>query len=380
MNRSTAFFTIVIPHFNTGADELKRAVESAVMQADCDFPVQIVTVDDGSDDASSRNAAGLLETYQSRPGIKLERLRHTVNRGLAAARNTGISAAEGRYIVFLDSDDWLFPDVLRQLAEELKSYSPEVALTQTRLVSSPQPGDDHRPCPADKAMARAVPDAPQFVSPATMPELSLTLSSWAQAYSREFLRRTGIRFDTALRRWEDRPFLVSAQLQAKGVLLVPLLARAYFVPEGRTKSESITRGELHRADALHMMRHIRAVRHQLKSHRTGTISNYEIQHFWQSVARFYSVVGGAAFLRLTSDKKLGRLVSASAQALWVWRNELGDVLPPPLGATPFSRLPGLVRNYLVWSLGRASNSAGMVNLALLFGLGTIARRTRQRLR
>ncbi len=380
MNVSAAFFTIIIPHFNTEAKELKRAVESVVSQAGTDLPIQIIAIDDGSEIEPARSAAELLENYHNHPAIELETLKHTTNRGLAAARNTGISAATGRYVLFLDSDDWLLPGALRQLAEYLKTHTPEVALVQTALVPTPQTNNNYGPCAADKAIALAVPDAPEIVSAATLPELSLTLSSWAQVYALEFLQRTGIRFDPVLRRWEDRPFLVASQLQAKGVLLVPLLARAYFVPQGSAKSGSITRSELRRADALYMMRHISVVQRQFKTHRNGSISDYEIQHFWQSVTRFYSVVGGAAFLRLINDKKLRRLVSASAQALWVWRNELGDALPPPLGVLPFSRLPGLVRNYLIWSLGQASSGAGMANLALLFGLGTIARRIRQGLR
>ena len=89
--------TVVIPCFNYGRF-LDEAVESVLSQSRQDF--EIVIVDDGSTDPDT---CSLLDNYQ-RPKTTVLR---TENRGPAAARNTGIRASSGRYVVTLDADDRL---------------------------------------------------------------------------------------------------------------------------------------------------------------------------------------------------------------------------------------------------------------------------------
>lgn len=86
----------VIPVFND-RDRLPGAIASALRQIP---EVQVIVVDDGSDDGSADVAQNLA---RSDPRIVPIALRS--NLGQAAARNVGISRAEGRYVTFLDSDD-----------------------------------------------------------------------------------------------------------------------------------------------------------------------------------------------------------------------------------------------------------------------------------
>ena len=92
--------SIVIPCFRQ-AHYLPMAVESAFSQS---YPaVQTIVVNDGSDDETDSIARGYGDRiiYVSRQ-----------NGGLAVARNSGFSVAEGKYVVFLDADDLLCPDAL----------------------------------------------------------------------------------------------------------------------------------------------------------------------------------------------------------------------------------------------------------------------------
>jgi glycosyltransferase involved in cell wall biosynthesis len=99
--------SVVIPTFNR-AQSIKRAIDSVAAQSFRDF--EVIVIDDGSTDDSER--------IVSEAGIpQLRIIRHPHNRGAAAARNTGIGAATGAYIAFLDSDDAWHPDKLaRQIA------------------------------------------------------------------------------------------------------------------------------------------------------------------------------------------------------------------------------------------------------------------------
>ena len=103
--------SVIIPVFN-GARYIRDAVESALDQTFKDL--EIIVVDDGSTDDTKI----LIEDLVS--GGKIQYIYHE-NRGLSAARNTGINSAKSRYIKFLDSDDFLYPDQIRQQFEQIKT-------------------------------------------------------------------------------------------------------------------------------------------------------------------------------------------------------------------------------------------------------------------
>lgn len=99
-------FSIVIPIYNT-KQYLARCVASVLHQTFSN--IEILLVDDGSTDGS----AALCDAYaqqDSRVSVI-----HKENGGLSDARNAGIDAAAGSYILFLDSDDYLEPDACERL-------------------------------------------------------------------------------------------------------------------------------------------------------------------------------------------------------------------------------------------------------------------------
>ena len=101
--------SIIIPAYNA-APFILRAAESVLAQA---YPhLQLVVVDDGSTDETP----DLLKHL----GPPIVCLRED-NRGPAAARNLGLTAAGGEYVAFLDADDWLLPGSVLGRARELNS-------------------------------------------------------------------------------------------------------------------------------------------------------------------------------------------------------------------------------------------------------------------
>ena len=92
--------SVVIPSFNNGA-YVGQAVESVLSQGYEDL--EIIVVDDGSTD----NTREVLTAYQDSVSYIYQD-----NSGAPVARNTGISAAKGEYIAFLDSDDTWEPGSL----------------------------------------------------------------------------------------------------------------------------------------------------------------------------------------------------------------------------------------------------------------------------
>jgi len=113
--RQQGLVTVVIPCYNQ-AGYLGEAIASVRAQSYRDF--EIVVVDDGSTDATAAVAGNYLDV----------RLLRQSNAGLSAARNAGLGVGRGEYLVFLDADDRLLPDALRDGIESLARH-PEAAFT-----------------------------------------------------------------------------------------------------------------------------------------------------------------------------------------------------------------------------------------------------------
>ena len=98
-----ALISVIVPVYN-GEALLPQAVDSVLAQTFSDF--ELILVNDGSQDGT----AALCDRYAAGDGRV--RVLHRENGGVSAARNAGMEIAAGRYLAFLDADDWLEPDFL----------------------------------------------------------------------------------------------------------------------------------------------------------------------------------------------------------------------------------------------------------------------------
>lgn len=114
------FFSVVIPLYNK-EKFVADAVNSILAQTFQDF--EIVIVEDCSTDDSLNIANGFLSE-------KTRIIRHDVNKGLSASRNTGIKNASAEYIAFLDADDLWKPDYLEKIYELIARF-PQAGLYAT---------------------------------------------------------------------------------------------------------------------------------------------------------------------------------------------------------------------------------------------------------
>lgn len=113
--------TVIIPTFRRPF-RLMDALSSLANQQNQDF--EAVVVDDGGVDVRF-----VVNQFRDRMQIRL--LRHAGNRGVSAARNTGLRYARGQYVVYLDDDDAYYENHLSTLAEYLESSGQKVAYTDS---------------------------------------------------------------------------------------------------------------------------------------------------------------------------------------------------------------------------------------------------------
>lgn len=114
--------SIIIPVYNQ-AEYLEESIESAWNQTHP--PHEIIVVNDGSTD----NSAEIAERYMFKQFPLLEspvRVIHQVNKGLSSARNTGIMAATGDYILPLDADDILMENAIEVITRKILETNSDV--------------------------------------------------------------------------------------------------------------------------------------------------------------------------------------------------------------------------------------------------------------
>jgi len=112
---NNTFLSIITPVFNR-QDCIERCINSVISDIrNVDFGVEHVIINDGSTD----NTLSIIQTYaQNYPYIRL--ISYKQNKGVNYARNRGIEVAQGKFILFLDSDDYLNPNALKVIHSEIK--------------------------------------------------------------------------------------------------------------------------------------------------------------------------------------------------------------------------------------------------------------------
>ena len=99
-------FSVIIPVYNT-EKYLNKCIKSVIDQKH--NKTEIILIEDCSTDSSLK----VCNSFKNNPLVNI--IRHKKNLGVSISRNDGILAAKGEYILFLDSDDWLYPGCLRNI-------------------------------------------------------------------------------------------------------------------------------------------------------------------------------------------------------------------------------------------------------------------------
>ncbi|MEU8519489.1 glycosyltransferase family 2 protein [Streptomyces sp. NBC_01216] len=328
--------SVVVPFFNvqTYAPDTLASLRANARE---DFEFLLV------DDCSTDGTAELLDrAAREIPGAVL--IRHARNEGLATARNTGLDAARGRYLAFLDGDDWLAPGFYGRLVSSMEELGCDFLRTdhvrctgRTRTIRrSPvgRRGEVLRPrdaiLPADRTTSVDYPYA------------------WAGLYHRRLLDRGLLHFTPGLRTAEDRPWIWRLHREAESFAAVSTLGLFY----RRGVSTSLTQiGDVRQLDFIRAFDQVieettndpdserllpKAVRTYcaLISHHVGNPGRFEPE-----VAGQLRVMSAAALRRMPQDVLGDALDSMDAERAVVLRRLRrrrglpGSGAPRPLGTS-----------------------------------------------
>lgn len=136
VKNSTDLISIIVPVYNV-EEYISRTIESILKQTYLNF--ELILVDDGSTD-KSRDICEKFAKIDERIFVFFQN-----NRGVSAARNKGISKSRGKYIIFIDSDDWVAPNMLETYLNQMISEDSELVINEYNReydnVLYPQNGD-----------------------------------------------------------------------------------------------------------------------------------------------------------------------------------------------------------------------------------------------
>lgn len=212
------YLTIVIPVWNRER-EIVRSVDSVARQI-ADRPVEIVVVDNASTDGTVRAVRELIRQY---PFVSLVEL--SCHNNAAAARNAGLELANGEYVWFIDSDDWVADGAIDRIWGELKTASPDI-LRFDKINDAPD---------VKSAIANPASIELDLVRNSRNLRFCLAMGSvWNAVFSRAAIG--DIRFDETFDYGEDALFTWAVTLRSHRGLYIPKPLYVYMQTPGSLTS------------------------------------------------------------------------------------------------------------------------------------------------
>lgn len=221
--------SVIVPIYNA-EQYLEQCLDSIVSQTLKD--IEIILIDDGSTDGS----AEICKKYLADSRVSYYRKE---NEGLAAARDDGMMRANGEYIGFVDSDDWLKPEMYEKMHAAAKSNDSDIVFCNCQQNENGHVFTPEMPTGAydrEAIKKEILPKTLAYIGK-NGSKRALRWSNCLRIYKTEILHKNNIKFDRRLRRSQDLQLTYEATLVAQNY---------YYIGEplyhNRVVSDSLSRG------------------------------------------------------------------------------------------------------------------------------------------
>lgn len=192
--------SIIIPYYNTSWDMLKMCIDSIKNQESNDYEVLLINDKSSNEEGINRCREYVIEDK------KFKFFDNDINRGVSYTRNKGIELARGKYIMFVDSDDWIENGTLNNLIQKAQENYDTIFYEYQRcdgenrfpLYRNIEPGECKQ---LSQTMVKRMILSIDFNSPCTI------------LYSKDIIQKNNITFDENIKMGED--FLFNAKYLQK---------------------------------------------------------------------------------------------------------------------------------------------------------------------
>lgn len=194
--------SVIIPVYNV-ENYLAECLESVINQSCKDIEILCIN------DCSTDNSPEILKEYAGKdPRIKI--INHEHNKGLGPARNTGLDNAGGEYVFFLDSDDCLMPDILKELYQKALDTKADIIFSKGQAFTE---STDKEVLERVSGLNNYLDYVPQNKIKVNFENAGYMLNSvpavaWGRLYSTDFLRRNSLYFINSNYAFEDEGFFI----------------------------------------------------------------------------------------------------------------------------------------------------------------------------
>lgn len=188
--------------------------------------LEILVVDDLGTDKSMDIVAELQQSHPLGHSIKI--IRHPENRGLGEARNTTIENAGGKYLCFVDSDDYIEPETIEVLLKEAEEHDTDVVLASSRKIVY----GTNREVPTFTYKKKEVLIGKDVFANYLCQDLRwhIGINAWNNLFKLDFLLKNNLRF--AARKDEDALFLSDFYSEVERAVLLPDVTYNYVLRPG----------------------------------------------------------------------------------------------------------------------------------------------------
>ena len=214
-------YSVIIPVYN-GEGTICRCLDSLLEQPHEN--AEILLINDGSRDKS----AELCRQYAREHGCV--RYFEKENGGVSSARNLGLEAAAGEYILFVDSDDYVTPDYFAVIDRAMEQWDPDMLLFSLKCF-----GVRNDVWETGEFFAEEDSETAEFVRKASKAYLYSNLMT--KSFRREIIRRHGLRFDEALQIGEDQLFIFAYTMHIKRMASIKNVLYRYGVESRESLSQ-----------------------------------------------------------------------------------------------------------------------------------------------
>ncbi|WP_289705699.1 glycosyltransferase [Bacteroides acidifaciens] len=208
--------SIIVPVYNV-ENWLSRCASSLINQDLDKSEYEIIFVNDGSTDDSFEIAKKYSESYDNIILISQE------NKGLSAARNAGINKANGKYIWFVDSDDWIEPNIAGQLLKEAEDCGLDVLCFGLNIAF-----EDGR---SNSFGIKNGTDSKVLRGDIFVLKVGMPPAAWCALYRTEYIKKNSLYFMEGVLH-EDQEFTPRAYVLAERIKYIPIRAYNYFQRAG----------------------------------------------------------------------------------------------------------------------------------------------------
>lgn len=194
--------SIIIPVYNA-EKYLSRCLDSILKQTLQNW--ELLLIDDGSKDHSG----SICDSYADKDA-RIQVI-HQENGGASSARNIGLAAASGKYIGFVDADDWVVPEMFQSLLSIAREKACDIVMCDARTVYA----DGH----SEEDTISQLESSCTLSREAIPPNLLLKMAGavWRCLYRTEILHRYTVKFPIGIKFSEDRIFNILSIGYANGI-------------------------------------------------------------------------------------------------------------------------------------------------------------------